>query len=241
MADTGDPRQAAPHGIGTPGPTPVVLSSRQRAVFEGLVNLGPKEGPRQLGVIYQGVLARIADPTAPDCAALAAHGARELMEKLAWHANDETPEERGSLGDRAVEIEKAHKTAVDELPPERARWGEARLTQGLIRLIDVVAHMVKWQEDHTLGRGAYASIAVDFSLGRLPDHLRAEKRKEWISLRNFFTNVAHHRRHKGSEATLADVAERFTALDAFLYARWAPETVQDFAEIDTLIKPGEDS
>lgn len=241
MADTGDPRQATPHGIGTPGPTPVVLSSRQRAVLEGLVNFGPKEGPRRLGVIYQGVLARLADPTAPDCAALAAHGARELMEKLAWHVNDESPEERGSLGDRADEIEGAQKTAVDELPPERARWGEARLTQGLIRLIDVVAHMAEWRRDHILSRSTHASIVVDFSLGKLPDHLQAEKRKEWISLREFFTKVSHHSGYEGRDATLADVAERFAVLEAFLYARWAPETVQDFAEIDTLINPRKDS
>jgi hypothetical protein len=231
-----------PHGISPPVPLPVVLSSRQRALLEGLINFGPKDGPRQLGIIYQGVLTRLADTSAPDCAAHAAHGARELMEKLAWYVNNETAEEaRGRLGDRADAIEEAYEAAVKELPPERARWEEAQLTHEVVRLIDAVEHMAAWRQEHTLSPGTYAIVMVDFCLGGIPERLRANKRKEWAKLRDFFADVAHHRSHEGRAATPADVAERFAELEAFLYARWAPETVRDFAEIDALIKPREGS
>lgn len=238
MADTEEPELERPRGLNTPGPQPVVLGGRQRAVLEGLVSFGPKEGPRQLGPLYQGVLGRLADPEAPDCAAQAAHGARELMEKLAWCVNDQKPEEtRGSLGDRADEIEEAYSEATDQLPPDRARWGEVQMAPGVLRMLDAVEHMAEWRLDHTLEPGAYAVVMVAFCLGHLPEHLRIAKRKEWRELRDFFTAVSHHRRLSGVEATPADVAERFAALEGFLYARWAPETVRDFAEIDALINP----
>lgn len=229
----------APRGISSPISRPATLNSRQRAVLEGLVNFGPKDGPRQLGEIYQGALSRLADSGAPDGAACAAHAARELMEKLAWHVNDDSPEERGSLGDRAREIEDAYHYVVKVLPPERARWDGLELTPEVMALIDAVEHMEQWRKSHTLSRGAHASLIVDFSIGRMPEQLRAGKRKQWIELREFFTTVAHHGSIEGKPPTLADVAERFIELEDFLYARWAPQTVRDFAEIDALIAPRE--
>jgi hypothetical protein len=224
-------------GLNEPGPSPLVLSGRQRAVLEGLVSFGPKEGPRELGPLYQGVLSRLAQPAAPDCAAQAAHGARELMEKLAWWVNDQTPEDtRGSLGDRADEIQAALDQASDELPPDRALWSDARITPGVLRMLDAVEHMSEWRRSFLLDPGDYAVVMVDFCLGsRLPEHLRVAKRKEWRDLRDFFVAVAHHRRHGGVEATPDTVAEHFAALEDFLYARWAPQTVRDFGEIDSLI------
>lgn len=235
----GESQPERPRGISPSVTRPVTLSSRQRAVLEGLINFGPKDGPGQLGPIYQGTLARLADSGAPDGAACAAHGARELMEKLAWHVNDDTPEERGSLGDRAKEIEGAYEGVVEAFPPERARWDGLALTPEAMALIDAVEHMAQWRESHTLSRGAHAALIVDFSIGRMPEQLRAGKRKQWIELREFFTKVAHHGSIDGRQPTLADVAERFIELEDFLYARWAPETVRDFAEIDALIAPQE--
>jgi hypothetical protein len=100
--------------------------------------------------------------------------------------------------------------------------------------------MAEWRRDHTLEAGAHVVVMVDFCFGpRLPEHVRHAKRKEWRELRNFFVDVAHHRRVGGVAATPVDVAERFATLEGFLYARWAPDTVQDFAEIDALISPEE--
>jgi hypothetical protein len=206
-------------------------------VLEGLINFGPKDGPRQLGPIYQGTLVRLADSGAPDAAAYAAHGARELMEKLAWRVNDDSPERRGSLGDRTQEIEGAYKAAKKVLPPERARWSDTELIPEILALMDVVEHMMEWNQTHSLSRRTHASLIVDFSIGKMPEQLRATKRNQWIELREFFIDVAHHRDIDGTQQTLADVAERFTELEDFLYARWAPETVRDFAEIDALITP----
>jgi hypothetical protein len=229
-----------PRTLNSANRQPTKLNSRQRAVLEGLVNFGPKDGPRQLGEIYQGVLSRLADQSAPDGAACAAHGARELMEKLAWHVNDDSPEDRGSLGDRVREIEAAYQNLVKVLPPERARWNGLELTPEVMTLLDAVEHMEQWRKSHTLSRGAHAALIVDFSIGRIPEQLRAGKRKQWMDLREFFTKVAHHGSIDGRTPTLADVAERFTELEDFLYARWAPRTVRDFAEIDALIAPQED-
>lgn len=211
------------------------MNGRQRAVFEGLVNFGPKDGPRHLGTIYEGTLARLADTAASDGAAYAAHGARELMEKLGWRVNDDTPEQRGSLGDRAVEIEVAYEAAVGALPPERALWDGAEMAPEVIGVMDTVAYMIEWRQSNTLSRSSLATVMVDFSIGQIPDHLQAEKRREWMDLREFFTKVAHHGTIDGKVQTLGDVAERFGQLEDFLYARWAPETVRDFAEIDALI------
>ncbi len=210
------------------------MSSRQRAVLEGLINFGPKDGPQRLGAIYEGTLVRLADTVAPDGAAYAAHGARELMEKLGWQVND-TPEQRGSLGDRAGEIEDAYEVAVRALSPERALWLGAELGPEILAVMDAVEHMIEWKRSHTLSRRSHASLMVDFSIGRIPGHLQADKRKQWMDLRDFFTNVAHHGTVDGRQQTLADVAERFGELEDFLYARWAPQTVRDFGEIDALL------
>lgn len=216
------------------------MNSRQRAVLEGLVNFGPADGPRQLGTLYEGVLIRLVDTAAPDGAAYAAHGARELMEKLGWRVNDATPEQRGSLGDRAVEIEEAYEIAVNALPPERALWSNAELLPEVVAIMDAVEHMIEWRQANTLSRSSHATLIVDFSIGRIPRHLQAEKREQWMELREFFTKVAHHGTIEGKQQTLGDVAERFAQLEDFLYARWAPETVRDFAEIDSLIGSKED-
>lgn len=211
------------------------MNSRQRAVLQGLINIRPKGGPQQLGTIYEGTLVRLADTTAADGPAYAAHGARELMEKLGWRINDDTPEQRGSLGDRTVEIEDAYEAAVKALPPERALWTGAELVSEVVAVMDAVAHMIEWRQSNILSRSSHAAVMVDFSIGPIPRHLRAEKRKQWMDLRDFFTKVAHHGTVDGRQQTLGDVADRFRELEDFLYARWAPETVRDFAEIDALI------
>lgn len=211
------------------------MNSRQRAVLEGLINFGPKDGPQRLGAIYEGTLVRLADTAAPDGATYAAHGARELMEKLGWQVNDDTPEQRGSLGDRAREIEDAYEIAVGALSPERALWIGAELGSEVLAVLDAVGHMIKWKESHTVSRRNHASLMVDFSIGMVPGHLQADKRKQWMGLRDFFDNVAHHGTIDGRQQTLADVAERFGELEDFLYARWAPQTVRDFGEIDALL------
>jgi hypothetical protein len=197
--------------------------------------MGPNEGPHLLGTIYEGILVRLSDTTAVDGAAYAAHGARELMEKLGWRVNDDTPEQRGSLGDRAGEIEDFYEVAVRTLPPERALWAGAELTPEVVALMDTVAHMIEWRQSNILSRSSHATVMVDFSIGPIPRLLRAEKRKQWMDLRDFFTKVAHHGTVDGRQQALGDVANRFRELEDFLYARWAPETVRDFAEIDTLI------
>jgi len=235
MTAQGDLEHLPPHGIGSSASRPPTMSSRQRAVLEGLINFGPKDGPRRLGAIYEGTLVSLADTAAPDGAAYAAHGARELMEKLGWRVNDDTPEQRGSLGDRAGEIEDAYEIAVRALPPERALWIGAELPPEVLAVMDAVEHMIEWKQTHTVSRRNHASLMVDFSIGRIPGHLQAEKRQQWMDLHDFFTHVAHHRRVDERQQSLADVAERFGELENFLYARWAPQTVRDFGEIDALI------
>jgi hypothetical protein len=235
MANQGEPEQSPPLGISSSPSPPPTMSIRQRAVLEGLINFGPKDGPQRLGAIYEGTLVRLADTAAPDGATYAAHGARELMEKLGWQVNDDTPEQRGSLGDRASEIEDACGIAVRALSPERALWIGAELGPEILAVMDAVEHMIKWKQSHTVSRRNHASLMVDFSIGRIPGHLQADKRKQWMGLRDFFTNVAHHRTVDGRQQTLADVAERFSGLEDFLHARWAPQTVRDFGEIDALL------
>jgi hypothetical protein len=240
MAAQGESGQSVPRGIRSPAAAPPMMSSRQRAVLEGLINFGPKDGPWQLGPIYEGTLLRLADTGATDGAAYAAHGARELMEKLGWRINDDTPEERGSLGDRAEEIETAHAAAVGALPPERALWAGVELAPEVVALMDAVAHMARWRQGKTLSRSSHASLMVEFSIGRIPRPLQAEKRRQLMDLRDFFDKVSHHGTIDGRQQTLDDVAGRFGELEDFLYARWAPQTVRDFAEIDALIAPRED-
>ncbi len=160
------------------------------------------------------------------------------MEKLGWRVNDGEPERRGTLGDRTKDIEVAYENAAKALPPERALWDGAALIPEVVAVMDAIEHMAEWKRSHIVSRRTHAALVVDFSIGRMPEHLRVPKRKQWMELREFFADVAHHRKIERRQQTLSDVAERFRELEDFLYARWAPQTVRDFAEIDALIEPG---
>src|SRR5262245_20305523 len=79
--------------------TPVPLTSRQRTVYEALVEREPK-----LGAIYLGAMAVLAQDQNPERFVQCAHSLRELVEKLPRYLDMSVPDEQARLGDKLQQL-----------------------------------------------------------------------------------------------------------------------------------------
>lgn len=217
---------------------PVQLNFRQRTLWEGLTNFSPSTGSRQLGPIYLGVLECFERPASPDVAAQAAHGARELMEKLSFQVLGGSDDQSGNLDDRVVEILDAQESARSSLPKDRALWLDEPISSSVADLMDVIDKVADWRSRNRYEPGAAAGAMAQFCFDRLPAPSRLIKQREWKELRNYFNSVAHHRRLEDGASSLDQVRSRFQQLEEYLNARWAPATVRDLAAIDRLLEGG---
>lgn len=217
---------------------PKQLNIRQRMLWEALTNFSRSAGSRQLGPIYLGVLECFDRPAAPDVAAQAAHGARELMEKLSFQVLNGPDDQSGNLDDRVLEILEAHERARSSLPQDRASWVDERMSPEVLELLDVVVKVAAWRTRYRYEPGASAGAMAQFCFDRLPAPSRLAKQREWKELRTFFNSVAHHRPLGSGAVSLDRVEDRFRQLEEYLNARWVPETVRDLAAIDRLLERG---
>ena len=229
---------AIPGSSGLPRAFPVQLSFRQRALWEALTNFSSRAGSRQLGPIYLGVLECFERPASPDVEAHAAHGARELMEKLSFLVLSGPDDTAGNLDDRVAEILLAQESARSSLPQDRASWADERVSSEITELLDVIDKVAAWRNRNRYEPGAAAGAMAQFCFDRLPTPSRLVKQREWRDLRNYFNSVAHHRSLEDGAATLDQVKSRFEQLEEYLNARWAPATVRDLAAIDRLLDRG---
>jgi hypothetical protein len=204
----------------------VELSGRARQLWEALS--GRNE---QLGHMYLGALDVLQHRANPDRLALAAHGIREMLEKLPRYL-DIPDSERGvpKLGDSASRLvgkwQKWRSTATDD--------GGVLTKNGRRLLNEVDRFCESAQAGPTKKALAAAALkSIDPHPVDLPTHVRETHASVLVDLDRYFTDVSHHRRTDEQE-----LLQRLAALESFLLDRLRPRTFDDFAEIDRLL--GED-
>ncbi len=98
----------APDGVSIPEtPGGPILSSQQRALYYSLSVLD-----RGLGSMYLGAIMVLSYGANPDCLPLAAHGIRELMEKLPRRFNVPMIAQAEKLMDKVRELERSWNDAL---------------------------------------------------------------------------------------------------------------------------------
>jgi hypothetical protein len=214
-------------------PTEVLtLSGQQQALYAALA-----EKERRLASMYHGALAVFGQHDNPDRLALAAHGLRELMEKLPRYLNLPTEtqprlaEKLRTLNqnwDRTVRKSKCH---------ENGKWnGEIdKILQDILLEIGAFFAWVNEQVPKRKESTARILRTLD-ALGRaLPAPIEALRTEQWDVIHRFFISVGHHQRSALDE----EFTMWLSALERFLLDQLTPRTFEDHAKIDAIISEGE--
>lgn len=208
-------------------PDLVELSGRSRQLWEALANID-----EQLGHMYLGALDILQHDANPDRLALAAHGLRELIEKLPRFLDVPSTVNRGpGIRDQARRLagewEKLGPSAIDD---------DGALTASGDKLLKAVGEFCEGVgADPTRRQAATAAVSrLDLNPLKLPPPIQELHVSEWTAIEGFFIGVSHH-----TKTTDDDEFEGYlAALDRFLLDRLRPRTFEDFAAIDDLLGKG---
>lgn len=205
-------------------PEVVELSGRARQLWEALSDID-----EQLGHMYLGALDVLQHSANPDRLALAAHGVRELIEKLPRYLDVPAIENRGpGIREQARSL-----AAAWERVGPSVLDGNGVLTPSGEKMLGKVAEFCEGvASDPTRKQAKIAAVSrLDLNPLKLPPPIQELHVSVWSAIEGFFIGVAHH-----TKATDDDEIEQyFAALDRFLLDRLRPRTFEDFAAIDALL------
>lgn len=214
------------------------LSDNQKSLLDALA-----EQNDNLRTMYYGALVVLKDADNPERLVLAAHGIRELMEKIPMYVNvsiDE-PTNAGNtqynLKQQVNELRDMWNSSVaNNASFDEGRWiGE--IDGDLQRFLDKCQiFFEKYQEERPtrLQEMATALHLLDKSGYLLPEPLQEKNIRNLKGLRDFFQAVSHHR-NPCSEDEFYYQLEKF---EGFLLDRLVPRIFADFDEIDEIIREG---
>lgn len=204
-----------------------VLSGKQRAFYEVLSRLDGR-----LADMYLGVLWVLAQESNPDRVCQAAHSMRELMEKLPQYLELPIPKNPTTLGDRIRSLHARWKR-VERLP------GGIISTNGLLWcfLKELGLFFNDFEHGHTTQREASVILVNELDPAGLPvpKVVQRERADLWQTLRDYFVKVSHHRTNQD----VAEMTDRIDAVEGFLLDYLRPRTLDNQAEILSLIREGE--
>jgi len=209
------------------------LDGAQRELYEALVALNS-----ELGIMYLGGLMTLGQVNNPDRLAQAAHGLRELMEKLAKYIDVPTVNKPPSLKERVRVLAERREIAIrNSGNRDGSKWlGE--IDGHLQRFLSASDEFFdQFASDYVTRRRQTAEIlrGLDPSATPLPEQLEELNIAKWRQCNDYFQGVSHHTR-----ATVEDeFAMHLSELETLLLDRLAPHTSEDFAIIDELIREGE--
>jgi hypothetical protein len=215
-------------------PAALALSGRQLDLYGALADRSER-----LASMYYGALLVRDSGGNPDRFALAAHGMRELMEKLPAYLDVAMPAHAETLKRKVQEVEDAWNHVVNSSgwsSPQNAWQGsiDCRLRKFLAKLDSFFC----WFRNHMPRRREEVSAVlrtIDPANRQLPRLLEERNVATWNEMRQFFQSVAHH----GKTPAQVDFDKSVETLERFLLERLAPRTFDDFAEIDAILGTSE--
>jgi hypothetical protein len=205
----------------------LALSPTQQELFKALA-----DKRSDMALCYHGGIATLNDEALPDRLPLAAHAFRELMEKL---PGDGTAIDTGAaLADEVRALRQPWDNAVAEDAAHGGQTWTNGIEESLRAFLVTVTAFFKGRDAVAAGRRQQTVEflnRLDVAAVRLPEDVQRRNANQWMQLRGYFNNVAHHR----FPAAEAEFLDRVTQLEAFLYARLIPRPTADFAAIDALL------
>ena len=177
----------------------------------------------QAETIYVGALMVLSDDTNPDRLAMAAHGIRELIEKLPKYFNLPMAE-REKMGDKLAPVRAAWSKALPELDKEKPLPGA---------LWDKLEAFFAWCETElsTFRQKTTEMLRrLDPAGGALPQPIEDEQVRQWVQCKNFFVESAHHH-----GCTVEDFLRWLDTFERAVLDRVRPRTFERADELDALI------
>lgn len=212
---------------------PFKLDGPQQTLFEAL-----DARSSELSKLYFGALMTLGRKDNPDRLAQAAHGLRELMEKLPNYL-DLPVEKKGPTLKEKVRIlaQRRDKALKNSSSHDGSAW-RGEIDGRLQKFLKDADEFFAWFEaEHPTRRQRTIKMlrGLDPSALSLPDPLEQPNINQWNECHDHFQGVSHHTIN-GIEQ---DVLSQLSALESFLLDQLAPRTSEDFAAIDELIREGE--
>jgi hypothetical protein len=211
----------------------IQLSGQQSALYGAL-----SKKDQNLANMYMGTLIVLNHNENPDHLALAAHGIRELMEKLPEFVNVPIRAQSESLKSEVRNLEQIWLFTLEKSQSYNNQIWEGDIDPRLHKLLKKLHLFFEWFTNHYPRRKeeiAETLRRLDISGRTLPTTLEELNIKTWFGIRDFFQSVAHHRKH----TTTDDFGQWLEALEIFLLYRLHPRTFSDFDKIDEIIQEGE--
>ena len=174
----------------------------------------------------------------PDRLAQAAHGLRELMEKLAKYVDVPVVNKPPSLKERVRVLAERRDVAIrNSSNRDGSKWcGEIdRHLQKFLSESD--EFFDQFGTDYVTRRVQAAEIlrGLDPAAVALPEQLEELNIANWHQCNGYFQGVSHHTRAAAAD----EFGRHLSELETLLLDRLAPQTSEDFAIIDDLIREGE--
>lgn len=198
-------------------------------MFEALANIR-----QELADMYFGALDVLTRGGNPDRHALAAHGIRELLEKLPRHL-DVPVDAAKPLGLTA---------RARNLTDAWEKWSGSAVIDGaltrdgskLFAALQEFCAGVRADMPTRVEQAAAAVRGLDLNPIKLPPPIESLHVQQWREFEGFFIGVSHHTRTTNDK----EFAQYVAAFERFLLERLRPRTFDDFAAIDELLAGGHD-
>lgn len=211
-------------------PRAIDLSGQQLALFRAL-----KRWHSDLAQMYLGALLVMRDGNNPDALALAAHGIRELMEKLPTFVDVPLKAHNESLLPRVQNIESRWTKVLRKSSCYADGEWRGEIDNPLRQLLRHLQDFFTWLNDHRPRRRE----EIRRTLRQLdaPGHVLLPPLEDlnvsaWMKMREFFNKVAHH----GPPPSKQKFLQQLDALERFLLDRFNPRTFDDFTIINAILE-----
>lgn len=208
------------------------LSGRQKAFADRLGEESPL-----LRQAYLGALDVLQRAENPDRFALAAHGIRELMEKIPEYLEVDMPAHHEDLRGKVTELDaKWSKASAESKCLQNGSW-EGAIDKPLKFVLKEIGAFFDWFKSHMPRRKQEVGNVLkelDGTRQPLPEPLQDLNISYWEKIQRFFISVSHHRKKTDDD----EFGMWLGSLETFLLERLSPRTFADIDEIDALLDPG---
>jgi len=214
-------------------PLQLELSGERLALYEALFRRSER-----IARMYLGSHHSLKDSANPERFVLAAHCARELMEKVPEIVAVITPAHSERMGARVAELEQSYQRVVSKSNLKSPKWDGQ--TDGPIReFLEKIKAFFEWKKEHIPRRReeiARTMRALDGPSRAVPSDIEELAVNEWLEIKGYFMNVAHH---QTPDPSPEEFDARLTSLERILLHKLNPSTFADFDALDAIIEAGE--
>lgn len=214
----------------------VQLFGQQLDLYRILLEL---DKDQMLANTYLGALMVLKQNENPDHLALAAHGVRELIEKIPSTMDLPMKAHGESLKSKVMDLREIWLNALYNSKNYNNQKWSGEIDSSLYKLLNNLHSFFEWFDSHHPRRNVEVAKALrklDISGRKLPSSLEKLNIEKWKDIRDFFQGVSHHQKRN---INADEFSQKMESFEKFLLDRLLPQTFTDINEIDEIILEGE--